>query len=172
VDLSADLYITQKGVDEVKQRTYKLGMKKRSVLILLDKPKSLAQILGKTVLPDSEVIEEVTALIKDGFIQTNGAGTPGAKAAPAATPRTYAATGTGIDVDDEIILSEAKFLLSDFAVDSFGTHSQSVVDAIRACKTVADFRSCLNAIQTAIESNHPDQLPILHKVVAEINETA
>jgi len=168
VDLSANLHITQKGVDEVKLRVHKLGMKKRSVLILLDTPKSLAQILEKSVFPNHEILEEVDILIGAGFISASGAGAPHSVA-----PRTVEPTTGGvIELDDEIILSEAKFLLTDFAVDSFGAHSQAVVDEIRGCQSIADFRSCLNAIAAAIGKNHPTQLPTLYQVIGQINETA
>lgn len=159
MDLSANLYITQKGMDEVKHRVHKLGMKKRSVLILLDTPKNLAQIVDKSVFPEAEIRQEISALIAAGFIATDRAEAP-------------PATGATIAVADEIILSEAKFLLTDFVVDRFGTRSQALVDAIRACQQVADFRSCLSAIQAAVEKNHPEQLPALRLLVGEINETA
>lgn len=186
MELPARLYITEKGVDEVKRRTHKLGMKKRSVLILLDTPKSLAQILYKSVFPEAEVRQEISELIEQGFIGaelteltelaklaklakvTKLTDPPRAAAPPAMAP----VTGAGIEVGDEIILSEAKFLLTDFTVDSFGTQSQVIVDAIRACKGVSDFRSCLNAILAAVEKRCPAQLPALRKLVEEINATA
>ena len=169
MELSANLSLTPKGVEEVKLRVHKLGMKKRSVLILLDTPKSLAQIIDKSVFPETEIRGEIGALIGEGFIATDGAGAPRAE-----TPRTAppAAADTVIAVDDEIILSEAKFLLTDFVVDSFGTQSQAFVDAIRACKQVVDFRSCLGAIVATVEKRHPARLPALRQLVGEINDTA
>jgi hypothetical protein len=76
------------------------------------------------------------------------------------------------DLDDEIILSEAKFLLNDFSVDSFGTQAQPFVDEIRACKSVRDLRLCLSAIFTAAEKQCPNRLPVLLDLIREINETA
>lgn len=169
MDLPANLYITQKGVDEVKLRMHKLGMKKRSVLLLLlDTPKNLLQILNKSVFPEHEVRQEVSALIGEGYIATNGEGAP----RPEAPRPAELAAGAVIVLDDEIILSEAKFLLADFAVDSFGTQSQAVVDAIRACTSVADFRLCLTALLASVEKKCPKQLPALRKLVEDINETA
>jgi len=168
VDLSANLHITPKGVDEVKLRVHNLGMKKRSVLILLDTPKSLAQILEKSVFPKHEVLEEVDILIGAGFISASGGDAPHSTAPRALEP----AAGGVIELNDEIILSEAKFLLTDFAVDSFGAHSQPVVDEIRSCQSIADFRSCLNAVAAAVGKRCPAQLPTLYQVIGQINETA
>jgi hypothetical protein len=171
VDLSASLYITQKGADEVKQRVYKLGMKKRSLLILLDTPKSIQHILDKSVIPDSEVFEEINALIREGFISVSGeAAAPHADASLPA--QAAAASGDRIHLEDEIILSEAKFLLTDFAVDSFGTHSQAFVNEIRACKSVKDLRLCLSTIFAVAEKQCPQHLPALLGLIREINETA
>lgn len=175
MDLSANLHLTQKGEDEVKHRAYKLSMKKRSVLILLDKPKPLDQVLAKSVFPKNEVIEEIEALIQDGFIASSGAVTaprPSASISPAAAPASVPVAGGTFDLDDEIIVSEAKFMLTDFSVDSFGTQSQLFVDAIRACKKVQDVRLCLSGILAATEKQCPNRVPILLGLINEINETA
>ena len=168
MDLSASLNLTQKGEDEVKRRAYKLSMKKRSVLILLDKPKPLDHVLAKSVFPRNEVIEEIEALIQDGFIASSGAV---AAPRPLAPISPVVADGA-FDLDDEIIVSEAKFMLTDFSVDSFGTQSQVFVDAIRACKKVQDIRLCLSEILAATEKQCPNRIPVLLGLINEINETA
>lgn len=170
MDLSTNLHITQKGEDEVKRRVYKLSMKKRSVLILLDKPKAVEHLLLKSVFPQNEIVEEIDALIRDGFIALSGEGTP--RPDKPDLPATAPALGSSFDLDDEIILSEAKFLLTDFSVDSFGTQSQAFVDGIRACKSVNDLRLSLGTLFTAAEKQCPDRLPVLLGLIKEINETA
>lgn len=172
MDLSASLYITQKGADEVKQRAYKLGMKKRSLLILLDTPKSIQHMLDKSVIPDSEVLEEINALIREGFISVSGEAAAAPHSDASLPAQAAAASGDRIHLEDEIILSEAKFLLTDFAVDSFGTHSQAFVNEIRACKGVKDLRLCLSTIFAVAEKQCPQHLPALLGLVREINETA
>jgi len=175
VDLSANLHLTQKGEDEVKHRAYKLSMKKRSVLILLDKPKPLNHVLAKSVFPRNEAIEEIEALIQDGFIASRGAIAalrPAAPISPAVVPAVLSVADATFDLDDEIIVSEAKFMLTDFLVDSFGTQSQPFVDAIRACKKVQDIRLCLSGILAATEKQCPNRIPVLLGLIKEINETA
>ena len=170
MDLSANLHLTQKGEDEVKHRAYKLSMKKRSVLILLDKPKPVEHVLAKSVFPRNEVLEELEGLIQDGFISLGGE----VIVRPAATvsPAVPSVSNEKLHLDDEIIVSEAKFMLTDFSVDSFGTQSQAFVDAIRACKKVQDIRLCLSGILAATEKQCPNRVPVLLGLINEINETA
>ena len=175
MDVAANLHITKKGKDEVEQRVYKLNIKKRSVLILLDKPQTIEQILHRTVFPEEEIIEEVQLLIRDGFIDIGSAGGPTpTAAAPKAEPSPVVmpAQAGSLHLDPEAMLSEAKFLLTDFCVDSFGTESQAFIDQIRACKNIQDLDSYLRNIQAATGKICPERQPILVKLVKDINETA
>ena len=176
MEVSTALHITQKGEDEVKRRVYKLNMKKRSLLILLEKPQTVEHLLSKTVFHREEFLEEMQALIQDGFVAAgDGNVLPVSKAAaPQVTPPPSSANAdvSAIYLDDEIILSEAKFLLTNFSVDSFGTQSQAFVDEIRACKSVSDLRLRLSSIFLAAEKQCPHQIPTLLDLIKEINETA
>ena len=176
MEVSTVLHITQKGDDEIKRRVYKLNMKKRSLLILLDKPQTVEHVLSKTVLRHEEFLEEIQALIQEGFVAVGGGSALLAvkSAAPQAglAPSMASADAITIHLDDEIILSEAKFLLTNFSVDSFGTQSQAFVDGIRGCKSVNDLRPRLSAIFLMAEKQCPDQLPVLLDLIKEINDTA
>ena len=68
MDFSTSLKITAKGAEEIKSRTHKLGMKKRSVLLLLDKPQMVQYILGKSVFPQAEIMADIHELVADEFI--------------------------------------------------------------------------------------------------------
>ena len=172
MNLSASLHLTPKGEDEIKRRVYKLDMKKRSLLILLDKPQTVEYLAQKTVLRRDEFLTEIDTLVHEGFVaigseSTQPSGVPGlTRSAPSV------GAGTHLHLDDEVILSEAKFLLTDFCVDSFGTQSQAFVDGIRACKSIKDLRPQLNAVFAATEKFCPKQLPTLLNIVTEINATA
>lgn len=163
-----NLHITQKGQEEVRRRAFKLSLKKRSVLFLLDKPKSLAHVLAKSIYPRIEIVEEIAALVEDGFIEF--AEDAIARHSPPVSSSTEAKGA--VHLDDEIILSEAKFKLTDFSMDSFGMQSQAFVDAIRACNNVKDLELCLSAIFAATGKHCPDRLPILVGLVKEANESA
>ena len=161
------LQITGKGEDELKRRIYKLGMKKRSVLILLDQPQSIQHVLGKSVFPQREILEEIRALLGDQFIAVSFDGAAGSGPAPATR-----GPDAGVGLQGGIILSEAKFLLIDFCVDHFGTRSQTFVDDISACSKEQDLGFCLGQVLAAAQQQCPDRIPALLRVIREINETA
>lgn len=169
MDFSTSLKITPKGAEEIKSRTHKLGMKKRSVLLQLDQPQSIQTIVGKSVFPQAVIMAEIHELITDQFI---AAGANGAHHHAVAGPSAAAGAGNSFHLVGGIIISEAKFLLVDFCVDNFGTQSQAFVDEIRACSKEGELGFCLAKIVTAAKRQCPDRLPALLGLVAEINETA
>lgn len=169
-NVSPSLQITPKGVDEVQHRVYKLNIRKRSVLILLDKPQTIEQVLHRTVFPEQEIVEEIQTLVRDGFIEMSRGGAQ-IPAAPAPAPLPPPSAG-GFALLDDIIISEAKFQLVDFCVDSFGTRSQAFVDEIRACKNAQEIDLYLRHIVATAEKLCPERLPLLQSLVKEINATA
>ena len=175
MDLTTGLHITQKGVDEAKRRAYKLNIKKRSLLILLENPQTIGYLLHKTVLPSAEFFFEIGALVQDGFIATIGdnvARFDVPDIAECALPDQ--AADSSIQLDDEIFLSEAKFLLVDFTADSFGSQSRAfvdeIIDGIYASKSVKDIRLHLTGLFATVETLCPDKLPVLRGLVKRINE--
>jgi hypothetical protein len=144
---------------------YKLGMKKRSVLILLEKPHTVEHVVSKSVFPPAEIILEIQALAQDGFIALSREAAP---AVAAVEPL----SGTSFLLKDEIVLSEAKFLMIDFWVDNFGTESEEFTEEINACGSVRDLSACLKSIVAAAQRQCPERLPVLSNLVKEINETA
>jgi hypothetical protein len=169
--LSASLQITPKGVDEIRHRTYKLNIRKRSVLILLATPQSVKQVLDRSVFPKTEILEEINTLVRDGFIAMSGDGAHPLVEMPKAI---IAAPLVEDDwrLLDDVVLSEAKFQLVDFCVDSFGARSQAFVDELRECKNAKDIDTYLRQIVAAAEKVCPERLPLLQRLVKEINETA
>lgn len=165
MDPSTSVCITQKGTDEVKNRTYKVGMKKRSVLICLEKPHTIEYLLTKSVFPPPEIIAEIQALAQDGFVTLIKEGSPLPVAIESVSSNRF-------HLKDEIVLPEAKFLMIDFWVDCFGMESESFTEAIQACESVRDLGGCLGSIVAAVEEQCPDQMPALNKLIREINATA
>lgn len=161
---SASVSLTPKGVDEALNRTYKINIRQRSVLILLGKPQTIEYILQKQQLFDQdEVLEIINQLVSAGFVEVSGG----------AIPRpSIPASGGIIQLLEGIVVSEAKFLLVDFCVDSFGTQSQTFVDELGGCKNEKNLQLCLKNIYAAIEAHSPDRLPVLMKIIGEINATA
>lgn len=153
--------LTPKGVDEAMNRTYKVNVKYRSVLIHLGtRPQSVDTALQMhSVFEPEEIIEAISGLIREGFVALHEV-------------ETAAASGAGVKLQDGFIVSEAKFLLVDFCVNSFGTQSQKFVEEIGKCRSEQSLQICLKNIYALTQSDHPDRLPSLHKAIAEINQTA
>ena len=196
MDHTATLHLTDKGTDEVAHRTFKLGIKLRSVLLLLHKPQTVEFALHKSVFPEEEVIGVIDTLVQEGFVQLEAgkpteAEKPKAPAAPlhavsgfaqmaasqatapaAAAPKAPPVAVGEFDLDEEIILSEAKFLLIDFCVDCFGMQAEKLTEDIRACKAVGTLGNLLKELITMVSKQKPDQLNALRETVRKINETA
>lgn len=171
MNLSAGLHITPKGVEEVKSRVYKLSIRKRSVLILLDNPQTIEYVLQKSVFHKDEILEEINNLVRDGFVALTD-GVPQPVAATASSRAEGGAGGVNFLLEDGVVLSEAKFLLVDFCVDSFGTQSQSFIDEIGECRSVKNLGLCLRKLHEATQKRCPERLPVLLRLIGEINATA
>jgi hypothetical protein len=163
--LSASLSLTPKGVEEALNRVHKINVRQRSVLILLGTPQTVEHVIGKRValFSHDEILELIIELIDGGFVSVDGE--------PAARPAA-SASGEIIQIADDIVISEAKFLLVDFCVDSFGTQSQKFVDQLGGCKNEKNLQLCLKNIYAVTENECPGRLPVLMRVIAEINKTA
>jgi len=171
LETSASLHITQKGVEELEHRTYKLSTRKRSVLILLDKPQTLAQLTQRSVFRE-QIVEEVATLVREGFIALPGSVDPAGTRSAGPVSIAPEAAADGLHLEEEVVLSEAKFQLVDFCVDSFGTQSQTFVDEIRTCRSARDLDVYLRRIVAATRKSCPQRLDLLTSLVKEINETA
>ena len=170
--------LTVKGEEEVKQRTHKLDPRRRSLLILLNKEQSFEYLRQKTVLPLEAFQIELDALITQGFIVSSQPATTlpllsffGGVNAPREAAANVLPSNT-FHVEDGIILSEAKFLLTDFCVDCFGTRSEVFMAEIRACKDIHAFRNSLEQIIANAKAQCPARLGDLTALIEEINETA
>ena len=171
---SSCLQITPKGVEEIKRRTYRLDMKKRSLLILLERPQMVEYLATKTVLPEAEFSAAINMLLTEGFLSVVNGVDPGNERGAhdqrvSTSPR--AASEPSIYLGDGVVLSEARFLLTNYCVDSFGTDAQSHVVAIRQCKDVTELRKQLSAIYASTERNCPHRIKALREIIHEINAT-
>jgi hypothetical protein len=164
MNLSASLSLTPKGVDEVSNRVCRLGVRQRSILLLLGKPQTLEDIFKKLQIFDTEeIMGVINNLTNEGFVEIGGGTMPGATAP--------ASVGI-IELLEGIIISEAKFLLVDFCVDSFGTRSAKFVDELGGCKNEKHLQTCLKNIYMATVEHCPDRMAVLLKIIADINATA
>ena len=66
---SAQISITDKGREEVALRTYRLGLKKRTVLIQVATPKTLETLRKNNVFPTAEFDGILKNLVDENFIE-------------------------------------------------------------------------------------------------------
>ena len=59
MDSSTWLAITPKGEEEIQHRRHQLSIRKRSVLVSLEKPHTVEQILERTVFSEDEILDEI-----------------------------------------------------------------------------------------------------------------
>jgi len=77
--------LTHKGTEELAQRTYRLDVKVRNILFLIQKgTPTVEAILQNSIFPREEVVEKLRGLLRDQFVAMDGAG----GAAPHETPDT------------------------------------------------------------------------------------
>lgn len=166
LSLSANLILTPKGKEEALHKVHNINERLRNVLIQLVTPQTVEQLInGKTGSSNQAgVVQIIIELINGGYVAKDA----GVEAGPVVT----SASGGIIHLADGFILSEAKFLLVDFCVDSFGTQAQAFIDQIDGCKNPTGLQLCLNNIHASIQGKYADRLPALMKVIAEINKTA
>ena len=165
--------VTEKGVSEISSRAYKIGVKGRSILLLLSSPHSIPQIIKKTSFSREDVISQIIFLSKNDFIKQYlpGAATNGGNSSSVAA-------GQGVQIPERLrihedaIISEAKFLLSDFAMDNFYSQAQELCNEVRAGKTVLDVQRFLLKLYTMTHQSCPAKKETLLALVVEINQTA
>src|SRR5258708_38978901 len=67
--------------------------------------------------------------------------------------------------------SQARFVLSNFCMDEFGTDGQFLVDAVSLCNDVMSLQEVLNSVRSEIDERFPARMPALVACIREINET-
>ena len=167
MDSSTRLSITPKGEEEIQHRRHQLSIRKRRVLVSLEKPHTVEQILERTVFSEDEILDEINNLLQGGFIALDSQ-----ENARLAAQGKRDKDRDRFELDEEIVLSEAKYLLIDFCVDSFGTQAQTFSNGVRSCKTPEALGKYLRTIAEAAEKHCPERVPSLFKIIQEINETA
>jgi hypothetical protein len=192
--------LTLKGVEELSTRTYRLDVRLRNILFLVQKGSATFEaILQNSIFPQEEVLERVRGLINDKFIALTPAGVPtpaaptvpaGAAAAPntvapaaapslAATQTTSglrAPTRIGGDafpaLEAGISLSQARFVLCDFCLDEFGAGAPEKTERINAATALGTLQRALDDIYEELRAaKRQEAIAQLADRVKEINDT-
>jgi hypothetical protein len=165
--------LTPKGTEELRSQTPKLDVIARSILTLIEQGTTVAEsILQRSKFTRDEVIEGLRVLLSNGFISTSTSeGT--VQAPPASTPAVSVADSVSerLRLKPGISPSQARFVLSNFCLDQFGTNGQDLADVVGFCTDVASLQLALDNIRTEVKKLFPERRAALVACVREINET-
>jgi predicted transcriptional regulator len=166
--MDSHFYITESGSQELLQRLRGLGIKKRSVLIMLSKQsKSFTALAEKTAIPASELKCFLDELAQIGLLRQE-----------AGTAKRGLETDDGpigsidIDVNPEVIISKTKFLITDFCVDVLGANNKVLFDQVRKITNSKSASYCLSDLHKELLQKNPDKLASFFLLVRAINDTA
>lgn len=171
--LPAHFILTTKGSEELTLRTYRLDIKLRSLLVLIQKcSPTVEAIVQKSIFPRDEALERLRGLIKEQFVALDNSSDSespatlnGGSSAPVA--------GSGAPtLEPGISLSQARFGLSDFCLDAFGVEAQSLIDAINRAVDIAALQRVVDELAGLARKNHQDELVSdLQARVRDINDS-
>jgi len=165
--------LTPKGTEELRGRTPKLDANARSILSLIEQGTTVAEsILQRSKFTRDEVIEGLRVLLSNGFISTS-TGDGAVPPPPSAMPAVSVADSVSerLRLKPGISPSQARFVLSNFCLDQFGTNGQDLAEAVGFCTDVASLQMALDNIRTEVKKLFPERRAALVACVREINET-
>src|ERR1700722_10427680 len=163
------LILTAKGTEELRQHAFQLDVTARNILSLIEQGcKTSDAILQRSMFPHNSGVDGLRRLLTNKFIaiaDDEPASRSGGAADPARAARRELRLNFGISP------SQARFALSNFCMDEFGTDGQYLVDAVSLCTDVMSLQEVLNSIRAEVAERCADRLPALVVCVREINET-
>jgi hypothetical protein len=163
------LQITPKGVDELRSRGSKLDMHSKIFLSLIEQGATTSEaLMQRSKATREQVADGLRLLMSNKLVETGSASPPGSgEAAPSAAD----SISERLRFKPGISPSQARFALSNFCLDVFGTAGQDLADVVEFCNDVSNLQMALDTIRSEIKKLHPERRPDLVTVVREINET-
>jgi hypothetical protein len=166
------LFLTPKGTEELRSRAHRLDVAARNILYLIQLGSTTAEaILQRTIFPRDAVIDRLRRLLGNKFVAVAPGNGVSAPVAHAPDLQSVPAVGR-LHLEAGISLSQARFSLSDFCLEQFGTQGRGLVDAAGLALDVAGLQQVLNRIQSEVQNRCSDRLTLLLACVGEINKTA
>ena len=146
---------TEKGRTEIATRANRLGMRERTMLIMVDDKTSRRELLAKNAHPTSEGI--LNGLLADGYIEIVAGGeaavAPVAATAPAAAPEASAAPAAPAAAQPEVevsMVSASRFACRAL-VTYLGPGADDLTALVEKCKTPDDLRARLEKCRDVIQ---------------------
>ena len=166
------LLLTPKGMEALRSRAPKLDANARNILSLIEQGVTSADaILQRSKSPREEVIDGLRSLLSNRLVETAESGAAARSGTPEATPAGPSSASTRLSLKPGVSPSQARFTLSNFCLDQFGTEGQHLADVVDLCSDVASLQEALDAIRSEVDKRCPDRRPALAACVQEINET-
>jgi hypothetical protein len=109
-------------------------------------------------------------LLSSGFISTSTSDVT-VQPTPESTPSVADSVSERLRLKPGISPSQARFALSNFCLDQFGTNGQDLADAVGFCTDVDSLQMALDNIRTEVKKLFPERRAALVACVREINET-
>jgi hypothetical protein len=162
------LILTSKGTEELRNHASKLDVSAKNTLSLIAQGCNTADaILQRSMFPHNTVVDGLRRLLTKKLVVIAD-DEPAARAGGTASVRP---SRRELRLNFGISPSQARFALSNFCMDEFGTDGQYLVDAVSLCNDVMSLQEMLNSIHSEIDERFPGRLPALVACVREINET-
>ncbi len=163
------LILTSKGTEELRNHASQLDVSVKNTLALIAEGCNTADaILQRSMFPRNTVVEGLRRLLTKKLVviaDEEPAARAGGAAGPARPSRRELRLNFGISP------SQARFVLSNFCMDEFGTDGQFLVDAVSLCNDVMSLQEVLNSVRSEIDERFPARMPALVACIREINET-
>jgi hypothetical protein len=164
------LIVTPKGVQELRDRTSRLEVTAKDVLTLIEQGyTSTDAILQRSMFPHNAVVDALRRLLSNKLVAVAG-GEGGSKAGGSAVSGMRSSRGD-LRLKFGVSPSHARFALSNFCMDEFGTEGQYFVDAVSLCSDFISLQEVLNSICASVDESCPNRFSALVQCVREINET-
>ena len=141
---------TEKGRTEIATRANKLGMRERTMLIMVDDKTTRDGLLAKNAHPTSEGI--LNTLLADGYIEIAGGGQPVAAALPATAdaPATAAAPVPGQPAVEVSLVSASRFACRAL-VANLGPGADDLTTLVEKCSSLEDLKTRLEKCRMVIQ---------------------
>ena len=163
------LILTSKGTEELRNHASQLDVSVKNTLSLIAQGCNTADaILQRSMFPHNTVVEGLRRLLTKKLVvlaDEEPAARSGGAAGPARPSRRELRLNFGISP------SQARFALSNFCMDEFGTDGQYLVDAVSLCNDVMSLQEVLNSVRSEVDERFPGRMPALVACIREINET-
>jgi len=167
------LQITPKGVDELRGRASKLDLHSKIFLSLIEQGATTSEaLMQRSKATREQVADGLRLLMSNKLVETGPASPPGSPSGSGeAAPSAADSISERLRFKPGISPSQARFALSNFCLDVFGTAGQDLADVVEFCNDVSNLQMALDTIRSEIKKLHPERRPDLVTVVREINET-